>query len=85
MLSSPSQLKGRSAPRFPRETMAGLLANLRLRTRFFLSMILVIVFLTGVALLVVRNTVQERARQELSISAHNSLGFLTYSSISARH
>ncbi len=53
--------------------MASLLANLRLRTKFLLSMILVIAFLTGVALLVVRKTVQEHARQELSTSAHNSL------------
>jgi signal transduction histidine kinase/CheY-like chemotaxis protein len=48
-------------------------ANLRLRTKFMLSMILVIASLTWVALLVVRQTVQERARQELTVSAHNAL------------
>jgi CHASE4 domain len=48
-------------------------ANLRLRTKFMLSMILVIASLTWVALLVVRQTVQEHARQELTISAHNAL------------
>jgi signal transduction histidine kinase/CheY-like chemotaxis protein len=53
--------------------MASLFANLRLRTKFLLSMVVVIAGLTGVALLVVRHTVQERARQELSKSAHNSL------------
>jgi two-component system, cell cycle sensor histidine kinase and response regulator CckA len=53
--------------------MATLFANLRLRTKFLLSMILVIAGLTGLALLVVRQTVQEHARQELTNSAHNSL------------
>ncbi len=50
-----------------------MLANLRLRTKFLLSMVLVIAGLTWVALLVVRQTVQERAQQELATSAHNSL------------
>ncbi|MGB7496846.1 MAG: ATP-binding protein [Candidatus Acidiferrum sp.] len=49
------------------------LANLRLRTKFLLSMVLVITGLTGLTLLVVRQTVQERAQQELSASANNSL------------
>jgi len=53
--------------------MDKILANLRLRTKFLLSMVLVIAGLTWVVLLVVRQTVQERARQELAISAHNSL------------
>jgi signal transduction histidine kinase len=53
--------------------MARILANLRLRTKFLLSMVLVIAGLTWVALLVVRQTVQQRAHQELSTSAHNSL------------
>ena len=53
--------------------MASLVANLRLRTKFLLSMVSVIASLTGVALLVVRQTVQEHARQELASSAHNSL------------
>jgi signal transduction histidine kinase len=53
--------------------MAKILANLRLRTKFLLSMVLVIAGLTWVELLVVRQTVQERARQELTTSAHNSL------------
>ena len=53
--------------------MADLVANLRLRTKFLLSMVLVIATLTGMALLVVRHTVQEHAREELATSAHNSL------------
>jgi len=53
--------------------MTKLLANLPLRTKFLLSMVLVIAGLTWVALLVVRQTVQERAQQELATSAHNSL------------
>ena len=53
--------------------MASLLANLRLRTKFLLSMVLVIAGLTGVALLVVRQVVQQHAHQELSTSARNSL------------
>ncbi|MGB9431476.1 MAG: HAMP domain-containing protein, partial [Candidatus Acidiferrum sp.] len=53
--------------------MARIFANLRLRTKFLLSMVLVIAGLTGVSLLVVRHTVQEHAHQELTNSAHNSL------------
>jgi signal transduction histidine kinase/ActR/RegA family two-component response regulator len=53
--------------------MATILANLSLRTKFLLSTVLVIAWLTGTALLVVRETVQEHARQELTSSAHNSL------------
>ncbi|MGB2664954.1 MAG: ATP-binding protein [Candidatus Acidiferrum sp.] len=53
--------------------MARLLANLRLQTKFLLSMVMVIAGLTGVTLLVVRQTVQQQARQELATSAHNSL------------
>jgi signal transduction histidine kinase len=53
--------------------MATLLANLSLRTKFLLSTILVIAGLTGAALLVVRQTVQDHARQELTSSSHNSL------------
>lgn len=53
--------------------MATLLANLSLRTKFLLSTVLVIAGLTGAALLVVRQTVQEHAREELTSSAHNSL------------
>jgi signal transduction histidine kinase/CheY-like chemotaxis protein len=53
--------------------MAKILANLRLRTKFLLSMVLVITGLTWVALLIVRQTVQERAQQELTASAHDSL------------
>jgi len=53
--------------------MRRIIANLRLRTKFLLSMILVIAGLTWVALFVVRQTVQERARQELTTSAQNSL------------
>jgi signal transduction histidine kinase/CheY-like chemotaxis protein len=50
-----------------------MVANLRLRTKFLLSMVLVIAGLTWVALLIVRQTVQDRARQELTTSAQNSL------------
>jgi signal transduction histidine kinase/FixJ family two-component response regulator len=53
--------------------MKNVVANLRLRTKLLLSMVLVIAGLTWVALLVVRQTVQERARQELTTSAQNSL------------
>jgi signal transduction histidine kinase len=53
--------------------MATVLANLSLRTKFLLSTILVITGLTGAALLVVRQTVQDHARQELTASAHSSL------------
>jgi signal transduction histidine kinase/CheY-like chemotaxis protein len=53
--------------------MRRMVANLRLRTKFLLSMVLVIAALTWVALLVVRQTVQQRARQELTTSAQNSL------------
>jgi signal transduction histidine kinase/ActR/RegA family two-component response regulator len=53
--------------------MAKILANLSLRTKFLLSTILVITWLTGMALLLVRESVQQHARQELSSSAHNSL------------
>ncbi len=53
--------------------METILANLRLRTKFLLSMGLVIAGLSWVSLLVVRQTVQERAQQELTTSAHNSL------------
>jgi signal transduction histidine kinase/CheY-like chemotaxis protein len=53
--------------------MGKILSNLRLRTKFLLSMVLVIAGLTWVALLIVRHAVQERARQELATSAHNSL------------
>ena len=50
-----------------------IVANLRLRTKFLLSMVLVIAGLTWVALLIVRQTVQERAQQELTTNANNSL------------
>jgi signal transduction histidine kinase len=50
-----------------------ILANFRLRTKLLLSTVMVIAGLTGVALLVVRQSVQERARQELSTSARDSL------------
>ena len=53
--------------------MAKILANLSLRTKFLLSTILVITWLTGMALLLVRESVQQHARQELASSAHNSL------------
>jgi len=53
--------------------MPRVLVNLRLRTKFLLSMVLVITGLTWVVLLVLRNTVQERAQQELAMSAHNSV------------
>jgi signal transduction histidine kinase len=53
--------------------MAQILTNLRLRTKFLLSMVFVIAGLTWVALLVVRQTVQQRTQQELTTSAHNSL------------
>jgi signal transduction histidine kinase/ActR/RegA family two-component response regulator len=53
--------------------MATVPANLSLRTKFLLSTVLVIAGLTGMALLVVRETVQEHARQELTSSAHQSL------------
>ncbi len=48
-------------------------ANLRLRTKFLLSMVLVIASLTSLALFVVRQTVQEHARQELTASAQKAL------------
>lgn len=53
--------------------MASLLASLRLRTKFLLSMVLVIVALSGVTLLVVRQHVQEQARLDLANSAQNAL------------
>ena len=53
--------------------MRRIVANLRLRTKFLLSMVLVIAALTWVALFVVRQTIQNRARQELTTSAQNSL------------
>ena len=43
--------------------MPRVLVNLRLRTKFLLSMVLVITGLTWVVLRVVRSTVQERAHQ----------------------
>lgn len=55
------------------ERMEGFMANLRLRTKFLLPMVFVIAGLTWIALLVVSKTVQERARQELTTNAHNSL------------
>jgi signal transduction histidine kinase len=57
----------------PRPMLRSLLANLRLRTKFLLSTVFVIAALTWIALLVVSKTVQERARQELTTSARNSL------------
>jgi signal transduction histidine kinase len=53
--------------------MSRFLANLRLRTKFLLSMVLVITFLTGLAFLVIRQMVQDQARRELTTSANNSL------------
>jgi signal transduction histidine kinase len=53
--------------------MLKMFLNLRLRTKLLLSVILVIAGLTWVALLFVRQSVQERALQELTTSAHNSL------------
>jgi signal transduction histidine kinase/ActR/RegA family two-component response regulator len=53
--------------------MASLLSNLRLRTKFLLSMVLVIATLSGVTLLVVRQRVQQQARQDLANSASNAL------------
>jgi hypothetical protein len=50
-----------------------ILANLQVRTKFLFSMISVIAGLTWVALLIVRQTVQDRAREELTTSANNSL------------
>jgi signal transduction histidine kinase/CheY-like chemotaxis protein len=53
--------------------MASLLANLRLRTKFLLSMVLVIAALSGVTLLVVRQRVEAQARLDLANSAQNAL------------
>jgi signal transduction histidine kinase len=53
--------------------MAKFLANLRLRTKLLLSMVLMIAAVTWFSLLVVRQTVQERAHQELTTSVHNAL------------
>ena len=53
--------------------MNRLLRNLRLRTKFLLSMVLVTTFLTGLAFLVIRRMVQDQARQELSASANKCL------------
>ena len=53
--------------------MGRILASLRLRTKFLLSMVSVIAGLTWFSLLVVRHTVQDRARQELTANVHNSL------------
>jgi hypothetical protein len=53
--------------------MGRILANLRLRTKFLLSMILVIAGLTWLSLLIVRHSVQDRARQELTTDLYNSL------------
>jgi signal transduction histidine kinase len=53
--------------------MGRILANLRLGTKFLLSMVLVIAGLTWFSLLIVRETVQERTTQELTTTVHNSL------------
>ncbi len=46
--------------------MGRILANLRLGTKFLLSMVVVIAGLTWFSLLMVRETVQARTRQELT-------------------
>ena len=56
--------------------MGRILANLRLRTKFLLSMVFVIAGLTWFSLLIVRHTVQDHARQELTADVHNSLSML---------
>ncbi len=56
--------------------MGRILANLRLRTKFLLSMVFVIAGLTWFSLLIVRHTVQDHARQELTSDVHNSLMML---------
>ena len=56
--------------------MGRILSNLRLRTKFLLSMVFVIAGLTWFSLLIVRHTVQDRARQELTADVHNSLSML---------
>ncbi|HTZ47926.1 MAG TPA: ATP-binding protein [Verrucomicrobiae bacterium] len=53
--------------------MASLLANLRLRSKFLLSMVLVIAALSGVTLLVIRQSLQQQARQDLANSAQNAV------------
>jgi hypothetical protein len=50
-----------------------ILANLRLRTKFLLSILFVIAGLTLVALLIVRQAVQKHTRQEIKSNANNSL------------
>jgi signal transduction histidine kinase/CheY-like chemotaxis protein len=53
--------------------MGRILANLRLRTKFLLSTVLLIAGLTWFSLLIVRHAVQDRARQELTSDVHSSL------------
>jgi len=72
-LHNPNSPQWNQQVRWVTEYVRSILANLRLRTKFLLSMILVIAGLTWVALLVVRQTVQERAREELTTNANNSL------------
>jgi signal transduction histidine kinase/ActR/RegA family two-component response regulator len=56
--------------------MGRILANLRLRTKFLFSMVLLVAGLTWFSLLVVRHTAQDRARQELTSDLHSSLMML---------
>jgi signal transduction histidine kinase/ActR/RegA family two-component response regulator len=53
--------------------MGRLLANLHLRTKFLLSIVILIAGLTWFSLLVVRHNVQDRAQQELTSNVHSSL------------
>jgi signal transduction histidine kinase/CheY-like chemotaxis protein len=72
-LHNPNSLQWNQRVSWVTQYARRILANLRLRTKFLLSMVLVIAGLTWVALLIVRQTVQERAQQELTTNAKNSL------------
>jgi len=53
--------------------MRRIVANLRLRTKFLLSIVMVVAGLTWFSLYIVRATVERRAHQELTANARNSL------------
>jgi signal transduction histidine kinase len=55
------------------EAMRRIVANLRLRTKFLLSIVMVVAGLTWFSLYIVRATVERRAHGELTANARNSL------------
>jgi two-component system cell cycle sensor histidine kinase/response regulator CckA len=63
--------------------MARLLANLRLRSKFLLSLVLVTTGLTCAALLVVHHTAKEQMQREVEEDAHNAI--LTFQVVQREH